>query len=62
VFDTKREAAAFIEKTPHLVKYGQAGCFMRTESRKTARDGKQTVTIVQEDMWTLQELAQMARG
>ena len=60
VFKTKQEAATFIRKTPHLVKYGQAGCYMRTESRKVARDGKQTVTIVQEDMWTVQELARMA--
>ena len=62
VFDTKQDAATFIRKTPHLVKYGQAGCYMRTESRKVARDGKQTVTVVMEDMWTIQELAEMARG
>lgn len=62
VFDTKQDAATFIRKTPHLVKYGQAGCYMRTESRKVARDGKQTITVVMEDMWTLQELAEMARG
>jgi mannose/fructose/N-acetylgalactosamine-specific phosphotransferase system component IIB len=60
VFKSKQEAASFIRKTPHLARYGQAGCYMRTESRKVARDGKQTVTIVQEDMWTLQELVAMA--
>ena len=62
VFNTKQEAAAFIRKTPHLARYGQAGCYMRTESRKVARDGKRTITIVEEDMWTFQELAQMAAG
>lgn len=59
-FDTKQEAAIFIRKTPHLVKYGQAGCFMQTESRKVARDGKQTVTVVKEDMWTFREIVEMA--
>lgn len=62
VFGSKEEAATFIRKTPHLVKYGQAGCFMRTESRKVARDGKQTVTVVQEDMWTFPEMVEMTRG
>ena len=61
MFETKHDAATFIRKTPHLVKYGQAGCFMRTESRRVARDGKQTVTVVQEDMWTFQEMVEMAR-
>jgi hypothetical protein len=60
VFATKQDAATFIEKTPHLVTYGQAGCYMRTESRKVARDGKQTTTIVTEDLWTFQELVTMA--
>lgn len=62
VFNTKQEAAVFIRKTPHLGRYGQAGCYMRTESRKVARDGKRTITIVEQDMWTFQELAQMAAG
>ena len=62
VFNTKQEAAAFIRKTPHLGRYGQAGCYMRTESRQVARDGKKTITIVEQDMWTFQELAQMAAG
>ncbi len=37
VFDTKQEAATFIRKTPHLVRYGEAGCYMRTESRSVGR-------------------------
>jgi hypothetical protein len=62
VFASKQEAAAFIKKTPHLVRYGEGGCYMRTESRRVARDGKQTITVVQEDMWTLQELREMVGG
>jgi hypothetical protein len=62
IFATKQEAATFIGKTPHLVKYGQAGCFMRTESRKVARDGKQTVTVVEEDLWTFREMVEMTQG
>jgi mannose/fructose/N-acetylgalactosamine-specific phosphotransferase system component IIB len=62
VFNTKQEAATFIRKTPHLARYAQAGCYMRTESRQVARDGKRTITVVEQDMWTFQELAQMAAG
>lgn len=61
-FARKEEAAAFIRKTPHLIKHGAAGCYQLTESREVARDGKATETTVKQDMWTFHEIALMSRG
>jgi hypothetical protein len=61
-FKRKEEAAAFIHKTPHIVDHGAAGCVMVTESKEVARDGKTKQTTVRQDVWTFQELRDMARG
>ena len=61
-FPRKEEAASFIRKTPHLVNHGAAGCYLLTESREVARDGKVTETSMRQDVWTFQEIAAMARG
>jgi hypothetical protein len=61
-FPRKEEAALFIRKTPHLVNHGAAGCYQFTESREVARDGKETITTVRQDVWTFQEIVQLARS
>ena len=61
-FPRKEEAASFIRKTPALMNHGAAGCYSLTESHEVARDGKTTNTTVRQDIWTLQEIAEMARG
>ena len=61
-FPRKEEAASFIRKTPHLINHGAAGCYLLTESREVARDGKATETSIRQDVWTFQEIASMARG
>jgi hypothetical protein len=61
-FKRKEEAAVFIRKTPHLVDHGAAGCYSLTVAKEVARDGKVKTTTVQQDMWTYQEIMDMARG
>ncbi len=60
-FRRKEEAATFIRKTPHLINHGAAGCYMQTESREVARDGKVKTTTVKQDVWTFAEIRDMAR-
>lgn len=60
-FARKEEAALFIRKTPHLINHGAAGCHQISESKEVARDGKATLTTVQQDVWTFQEIVQMTR-
>jgi hypothetical protein len=60
-FKRKDEAALFIRKTPHLVDHGAAGCYMLTESKEVARDGKAKITTVRQDVWTFDEIRAMAR-
>ena len=61
-FGHKEEAASFIRKTPHLVNHGAAGCYLLTESREVARDGKAKITSIRQDIWTFQEIASMSHG
>lgn len=61
-FRRKDEAALFIRKTPHLVDHGAAGCYQITESKEVARDGKEKLTTVRQDVWTFREISDMARG
>jgi hypothetical protein len=62
-FKRKEEAALFIRKTPHLVKIPNgAGCYMQTESKEVARDGKTKTTTVRQDVWTYREIVDLVHG
>ena len=60
-FKRKEEAAVFIRKQPAIDRH-LAGCFMLEESQEVARDGKVTITTVKADVWTYDEIRDLALG
>lgn len=58
MFPRKGDITLFIRKQPHVLAHA-ARAFSREEKLVVATDGKETRTVVTQDVWTLREMQSM---